>query len=291
MSGSRLRGCQVAELPIVHAGNRTTRQLGNLRSRIVLIITLLATTASAHDFWIEPSTFHPAVGERVTAALRVGQELSGEPLPRIPALIDRFIIKGESGVEGPMVGRMGADPAGIALISEAGLHWIGYQSNPYPVALEAQKFEDYLRDEGLERIIDERKKKGQSAAPGRERFYRCAKALLETAGPTSHLFDTPLGFTLELVPRRNPYSIRPGGELPLSLSFRGKPMANVLVVAMSKDDPEKAIRGRTDAKGRVTLRLAHAGFWLIKAAHMEAAPVDAGVDWESWWASITFDLK
>jgi len=24
---------------------------------------------------------------------------------------------------------------------------------------------------------------------------------------------------------------------------------------------------------------------------MEAAPADAGVDWESWWASITFDLK
>lgn len=261
---------------------------------VTVLLALLATTASAHDFWIEPSSFRPAVGERVTAALRVGQKLSGEPLPRIPPLIDRFLIKGESGVEGPMVGRMGSDPAGIALISEPGLHWIGYQSTSYPVALEAQKFEDYLRDEGLETIIDRRKKNGQSSAPGRERFYRCAKALLDApaaASATSHLLDVPLGFTLELVPRKNPYAIRPGGELPLSLSFRGKPMANVLVVAMSKDDPQNAVRSRTDAKGRVTLRLAHAGFWLIKAVHMEAAPADAGVDWESWWASITFDLK
>lgn len=261
---------------------------------VTILLALLASTSSAHDFWIEPSTFRPAVGERVTAALRVGQKLSGDPLPRIPTLIDRFLIKGESGLEGPMVGRMGSDPAGIALISDPGLHWIGYQSNPYPVALEAQKFEDYLRDEGLERIIDQRKKNGQAAAPGRERFYRCAKALLDTPGTpsgTAHVLGTPLGFTLELVPRKNPYAIRPGGELPLSLSFRGKPMANVLVVAMSKDDPEKAVRARTDAKGRVTLRLAHAGFWLIKAVHMEAAPADAGVDWESWWASITFDLK
>ena len=193
-----------------------------------------------------------------------------------------------------MVGRMGSDPAGIALISDAGLHWIGYQSTPYPVALEAQKFEDYLKDEGLETIIDQRKKNGQSAAPGRERFYRCAKALLETpgtAGATSPVLDRPLGFTLELLPRKNPYAVHPGGELPLSLFFRGKPMANVLIVAMSKDDPEKAVRARTDAKGRVTLRLAHAGFWLIKAVHMEAAPADAGVDWESWWASLTFELK
>lgn len=270
---------------------------GNRYPRVIVatFVAFVALRAAGHDFWIEPSTFRPAVGERVMAALRVGQKLSGDPLPRIPQLIDRFVIKGESGVEGPVVGRPGADPAGIAFVGDAGLHWIGYQSNPYPVALEAPKFEDYLRDEGLERIIEERKKNGQSAAPGRERFYRCAKSLLDTpagaADGPSRVFDAPLGFTLELVPRKSPYAIQAGGELPLSLLFRGKPMANVLVVAMSKDDPDKAVRARTDAKGRVTLRLAHAGFWLIKAVHMEAAPADSGVDWESWWASITFDLS
>jgi len=279
----RLPGCPVARLPVSTFGNRATWQLGNL-----FVLLLVATTASAHDFWIEPSTFKPAVGDRVTAALRVGQKLAGEPLPRIPALIDRFVVRGDGGIERPVVGRMGADPAGIAFIGEGGLHWIGYQSNPYPVALEAAKFEDYLRDEGLERIVAERKRKGQSAAPGRERFYRCAKALLDTPGAAA--FDAPLGFTLELVPRKNPYSMRASGELPLALRFRGKPLANVLVVAMSKDDPEKVIRVRTDAKGRASLRLAHAGFWMIKAVHMEAAPADAGVDWESWWASMSFEL-
>ena len=257
------------------------------RFAVALFAAFVALQASAHDFWIEPSTFHPAVGDRVTAALRVGQKLAGDPLPNIPPLIDRFIVRGGN-AERPRVGRPGADPAGIAFIAEGGLHWIGYQSNAYPVALEGPKFEDYLRDEGLERIIDARKKSGQSAAPGRERFYRCAKALLETPGVEA--FDTPLGFTLELVPRANPYALKRARDLPLSLTFRGKPIANVLVVAMSKDDPAKAVRARTDAKGRVTLPLAHAGFWLIKAVHMEAAPADAGVDWESWWASITFEL-
>jgi hypothetical protein len=254
---------------------------------IATFVALVAVHAVAHDFWIEPSTFHPSVGDRVTVSLRVGQKLAGDPLPNIPPLIDRFFIRGGT-VERPVVGRPGADPAGIAFIAEGGLHWIGYQSNPYPVALEGPKFEDYLRDEGLERIIDARKKNGQSAAPGRERFYRCAKALLDTPGSAD--FDAPLGFTLELVPRKNPYAMKSAGELPLALTFRGKPLANALVVAMSKADPEKAVRARTDAKGRVTLPLAHAGFWVIKAVHMEAAPADAGVDWESWWASITFEL-
>src|SRR5262249_5875104 len=111
--------------------------------------------------------------------------------------------------------------------------------------------------------------------------------LIVAGGANTGAVDAPLGFTLELVPRRTP---RAGGELPLTLLFRGKPVENVLVVAMSKSDPDKAVRARTDAKGRVILPIAHAGFWLVKAVVMEAAPPDSGVDWESWWASVTFEL-
>lgn len=245
---------------------------------------LLPAHARAHDFWIEPSAFRPAHGQIVTAALRVGQKLAGEPLPRIPQLIDRFELNGVS-----MPGRTGGDPAGMAQVATPGLQWIGYQSNAFPVTLEAQKFEDYLRDEGLERVIEARKKSGQSAAEGRERFYRCAKALLNVQGPPAAV-DQPMNFTLELIPRANPYALTAGGKLPLTLLFRGRPAANVLVVAMSKSDPDKAVRARTDARGRVTLPIAHGGFWLIKAVQMEAAPPGSGVDWESWWASLTFEL-
>jgi len=248
---------------------------------------VLASRAAAHDFWIEPSTFHPNAGDRITAALKVGQKLEGEPVPRIPPLIRRFVLKGERG-EMPVIGPPGGDPAGYARVSDASLYWLGYESNAFPVTLDAQKFEHYLKEEGLEQVIDKRAKTKQSAAEGRERFYRCAKALL--ARESDKGFDAPLGFTLELIPRKNPYAIRAGGELPLSLEFRGKPIANVLVVAMNKNDPGKPVRARTDAKGRVTLRLAHSGFWLIKAVHMEAAPPSSDADWESWWASMTFDL-
>ena len=265
------------------------------RSSFVLaaLTILAALPAAAHDFWIEPSSFRPAPGNVVTAALRVGQKLQGEPLPRIPTLIDRFIFRG-NGPDLPLAGMPGDDPAGSVRVREPGLHWIGYQSQPYAVVLDATKFEEYLKAEGLERIVEERLRKGQSGAQGRERFYRCAKALLDVQGdrPAAEKsgIDVPLGFTLELVPLKSPYALAPGAELPVSLSFRGRPIGHALVVAIHKDDPDKTVSARTDTKGLVTLRLGHPGFWLVKAVHMEAAPPDAGVDWESWWASITFDL-
>lgn len=255
---------------------------------LVLVFLLLTTPLFAHDFWIEPSTFHPAKDQVVSAALRVGQKVNGDPLPRIPNLIDRFVLLGKSG-ETPVIGQPGRDPAGYATVAEAGLSWIGYQSHPYPVTLEAKPFEDYLREEGLERIVSERSKQGRSAVAGKERFYRCAKALLDVDGPKDAL-EKPLGFTLELVPHKNPYALKPGAELPLTLLFNGKPATNVLVVAMNKAEPDKPVRVRTDAKGNARLRLGRDGFWLIKAVQMEAAPEGAGVDWESWWASITFEL-
>ena len=241
-----------------------------------LAAALAAGSASAHDFWIEPSTFRPASGQIVTAALRVGQKLQGDPVPRIPQLVERFILDAA-----PMIGAPGSDPAGVARVAQPGLHWIGYQSYAYPVSLELLKFQEYLRDEGLDGSV-----KVRAARPQAERFYRCAKALLDSGGPAG-AFDVPLGFTLELVPRKKP---RPGADLPLTLLYHGKPAANILVVAMSKSDPEKAVRARTDAHGRVTLRIAHGGFWLVKAVHMQAAPPDSGFDWESWWASLTFEL-
>jgi len=198
-------------------------------------------------------------------------------MPRIPPLVQRFELAGR-----PVVGAAGADPAGIALVTGPGPQWIGYQSNAFLVTLDAAKFAEYLKEEGLPAR--------KTSAQVRERFYRCAKALLEVPGGDAPT-DVPLGFTLELVPRRNPYALKAGQTLPVSLTFRGKPIANVLVVAMSKSDPQKAVRARTDAEGRASLRIAHAGFWLIKAVHMEPAPPDAGVEWESWWASMTFEMR
>lgn len=261
---------------------------------VAMLALVIAPPARAHDLWIEPSAFRPAVGTEVTARLRVGEHLRGDALARNPALVDRFVLRGQRR-EVALAGAPGQEPAGAARPAEPGLHWIGYQSHAFPMVLPADKFESYLNEEGLERIVERRARSGQSAAPGRERFFRCAKSLLDVApgqrSEDSGLATTPLGFILELVPGLNPYALALGGELPLSLRFRGAPIAGVKVVAVNQHDPARFVSARTDASGFVALRLAEAGLWLVKAVHMEAAPPGAGVDWESWWASLTFELR
>jgi len=38
------------------------------------------------------------------------------------------------------------------------------------------------------------------------------------------------------------------------------------------------------------LDLAAGRIWLVKTVHMVPAPADSGADWESLWASLTFEI-
>jgi uncharacterized GH25 family protein len=58
---------------------------------------------------------------------------------------------------------------------------------------------------------------------------------------------------------------------------------------MNRDEPDKRLSARTDKAGRVSLALPRGGVWLVKAVHMVPAPADSGADWESLWASLTFE--
>jgi uncharacterized GH25 family protein len=250
---------------------------------------LLSKALCAHDFWIEPSSFRPAVGSVVAARLMVGQKFRGEPLPRNPALIVKFVLVSDKG-ETPVSGRPAADPAGTVSISEPGLLVLGYRSANSPVSLEAAKFEEYLKEEGLEKILEARARRGESQTPSREVFSRCAKSLLSAGGGGKTGFDRDLGFSLELIPERNPYTLKAGEELPVRLLSEGKPLEGALVAALPNAAPEERLSQRTDRNGRVRLRLSRDGAWLVKAVHMIPAAAETGADWQSLWASLTFEI-
>ena len=250
--------------------------------RGLILLGLLAAPAAAHDFWIEPSSFRPVPGERVAVRLRVGENLKGDPVPRNPGRIERFAAVGPAG-ETEVVGVEGVDPAGWATPAGPGLHWLVFDSNHASLEQAGPKFDAYLGEEGLERIRGLRK---AGDGPVKEIYSRCAKSLLRV-GEGSAGYDRELGLELELVPEKDPYALKPGEALPVRLLYRGKPLDGALVIGMAS--PEAKISART-AGGRASLVLDRPGLWLIKTVHMVPAPEGSGAEWESLWASLTFEL-
>jgi uncharacterized GH25 family protein len=253
-------------------------------------LVLAITPLFAHDMWIEPTTFLPGTGEIVGVRLRVGQDLLGDPLPRDPALINQFIFEDSAGRK-PVIGRDGRDPAGFLRVATPGLLIVGYRSNPSAVELTADKFNQYLKDEGLDAIAALRARRNETGAKAHELFARCAKSLVLSGSPAEAQGDRRLGFTLELVAERNPYAIRAGEELPVRLTYENRPLAGSLVVAINRLNPSEKLAARTDNNGRVRFHLRSGGMWLVKAVHMLPAPAGSNAEWTSYWASLTFELR
>lgn len=258
-------------------------------SLIIAAVLSAGSLLDAHDFWIESSTFRPVPGSTIGIRLRVGEHFVGDAVPRNPKQIQRFVIAGRTG-EKPIGGRTGADPAGLVTIEEPGLLVIGYRSHRSSVELAAKEFEQYLSEEGLERIVALRAERGERDKPGREVFSRCAKSLISSGPQAGEGHDRLLGLTLELVPEKNPYALRRDEEIPIRLLYEGKPLDGALIIAMNRQEPDKMLKARSDQKGRVVFRLPQTGVWLVKAVHMIPAPPATGADWESLWGSLTFEV-
>ena len=264
-------------------------------SRVLSFLVLAAAALNpavlvAHDMWIEPATFFAESGEIVAVRLRVGQDLLGDPLPRDSRLVDQFIVQDAHGRK-PVVGRDGADPAGFLRAATPGLLIIGYQSHPSKVELTAEKFNQYLKDEGLDAVAALRIRRNETSASAREQFSRCAKSLMLSGSARKSQRDRALGFTLELVAERDPYALRPGQDLPVRLIYEDRPLAGALVVAINRLNPANKLAARTDPDGRARFRLRPGGMWLVKAVHMVRAPGDSGAEWASYWASLTFGVQ
>jgi uncharacterized GH25 family protein len=251
-------------------------------------VFVCATSLSAHEFWIEPTTFAPTPGKVIGIRARVGDGVLGDPVPRDPALLQELVVNAGSG-RSPVVGRDGADPAGLLRITANGMHVVGYLGKPTPVELSAAKFNDYLKDEGLDAILAERTRLKTADKSVRELFTRCAKTLV-LAGPARRdQRDQQLGFALELLSETNPYVLAPGDEFTFTLRYRGRPLGGALVTAIRRQDGQR-LSVRSDASGRARFVLPAGGGWLIKSVYMTAAPANANADWVSYWASLTFEL-
>src|SRR5688572_3434181 len=204
----------------------------------------------AHDMWIEPATFFPSSGQVVGVKLRVGEDLLGDPIARSASLINEFVVHDSAGRH-QVIGREGSDPAGFIRASMPGLQIIGYRSNASAVDLDAPKFNQYLKEEGLDSVAAARARRNETGKSVRELFSRNAKSLVLTGPASEAQADRVLGFPLELVAEKNPYALRPGQALPVRLTFENRPLAGVLVVAFNRLNPSDKLSARSDTDGRV----------------------------------------
>lgn len=255
---------------------------------LAALALLQAAPARTHEFWIEPERFRPAPGATVPVRLFVGQFFKGNSMPWLDESFPGFSFADARGTE-KFRTVLGDDPAATLAVRAAGRLWIVLRSGSFELTYDKPgEFDTFLATEGIDHLVP-REQRGKP--PVKETYVRYAKALLLAgkAEPGSTP-DRAFGLPLELIAESDPYAAK-SGEFMVRLLFRGAALPGALVAAYSKAVPgQRAAEARTDASGRARLALNRNGVWLLNAVHLVPAPRRSPAQWETLWASLTFEI-
>ena len=257
------------------------------------LFLLISTSGASHECWLEPNTFFLKSRESVPIRLYVGDGLRKD-LEEIPYQADRTTtfrqINVANEIDIERVINNGARPILTFSSTSVGNPMLVMERNWSYVELDAKKFEDYVEEVGMHYIIEERLKRGETLTPGRERYRRSIKTLLQVGDKRDDTYNKVTGVKLEIIPLSNPYAKKNGGHLVFQAFFNGKPLANKIAFAENRTSTTQSMV--TDAEGKFSMKIDRAGLWLVRLVYMQRCTEDCGTaDWESYWGTYTFGVK
>lgn len=177
---------------------------------------------------------------------------------------------------------------------DAGTYVAGISTLPRNLEMTAEKFNEYLEHEGLDHMLAERNKDGSIASGATEKYSKHVKSLLQIEEKHTDHYQLEMGYPIEFVPLSNPFDAKPGDAISFRLLRDGKPLSGQTVhystVIPGVDAHENENSTKTDTQGVCTIQPETAGKWYVATIHMTKSD-EAGIDYESNWATLTFAIK
>ncbi len=267
--------------------------VGSLLACLLPAPPAVAASAPPRDLCLIPETPAPGPGATLRVGLHDSALFPGDPIDWRPGTAREFFLFDARGrldlndraPEGtPLMPRVPLRSPGSTIVALV--------TGPSYIEMEARDFQQSLKREGHDDILEMRTRMGQSQARGRTRDRRYVKTIVDTGGDGSDVALARLDLTIEIVPETRPDLVRPGGTLPVRVLFEGAPYAGGLLCSARAGDPSKyhtyAWCGRLDDAGRASVPIVSTGWQLVRTTRMRALAGDERADWASYGAALTF---
>lgn len=261
-----------------------------------LIISLLAmaaaTPALAHDFWLQTKGFQFPTPAAASFVVLVGHGPARERWAGDPARLLFLRSVGPDGVRDHRADLIPGEASnGILHFTTPGTYVVAMQTTPAESDLPALRYNSYATEEGLTPALEQRARTGKTADNGREIYSRRVKALVQVgaARAPQPQVTRPVGLSLEIVPERDPYRLKPGEKLPVRILFEGRPLPGALVKLTNLDfDTRPVEMHRSDGSGRAVFSVPDHGAWLVNVIWTTPISGNPKADFETTFSSMTF---
>ncbi len=267
------------------------------KNKLVLMCLLMSSVfeARAHDCFLIAKPYRAQPGNPVKIAIHIDDEFPGKHVSWNPERITRFQhwhgrVLLDSVIPEPL-----EDSSGVMRnLQQEGLHLFVVDWAARQIEIEPKAFTQYLQKEGLDHIVRLRRERKEDTKPGRERYSRYLKTFVTQGTGNQDAYRHVVGQRIELIPLENPAAKKIGDTLRVRLLYEGKPVQGAKVSAVysgAKVKPGSYTQSyRTNKEGVALIRLTHPGIWLVRTVYMIPAE-SPDVNWESFWASMTFEVR
>jgi Domain of unknown function (DUF4198) len=262
---------------------------------VASLICLIAS-AAAHDLFLKFDSFFLEPNTKTAVRLMNGYFNRSENAVARDRMRDVSVITPSGDRVNPPASdwRDENDSALLSLQTGVeGTYVAGVSTNPREITLKAAQFNDYLRHDGVPDTLAQRRRDKELGKPARERYSKHVKAIFQVGKSRTVSFKAALGYPVEIIPLRNPYDLKIGDTLEvLCVEYDGALITNPFVMA-GRESNGRVIASpgvRADSKGVVSVKLTGRGKWFVKFIHMTKLN-QADLDYESKWASLTFEIR
>jgi uncharacterized GH25 family protein len=258
-----------------------------MRYTSALLLLLLAGRANAHDTWLLPDRFRVAKGESLGFGLTSGMDF---PAPETAVAADRLLSRSfrlAERVESLTPGKADLALRLSAAAAAEGIAAVWVATRPRTLTLTPEQVDEYLAEVGATDTVGPLwRKSGQTS--WRETYAKLAKTFVRVGEAADGSWAEPVGLSLELVPEADPTRLGVGDTLALRLLLDGRPLADFPVGA-APAVPGRPLLLRTDAQGRVSVRLSQPGPWMLRVTRIVPSALRAG-EWDSAFTTLTLDV-
>ncbi|MBC7791962.1 MAG: DUF4198 domain-containing protein [Anaerolineae bacterium] len=266
------------------------------RTAAITLALLVATAAAlaAHDLFLKLDEYWVAPNTAVRIPLLNGTFRKSENSVTRDRVRDVSVVA-SSGIQhlSDFDWKDTSDTTYLGIRTGApGTYVIGVSTNPKDLKLSGKDFNGYLREEGLNDVVEMRRKKGELGKESSERYAKHVKAVFQVGTEKSEAYKTPLGYPAEIVPLGNPYDMRVGSVLEVQCLVDGSPASNIVVLsggqAGAKRLPPRQVR--SDSNGIARIRITSRGRWYVKFISIREMD-EPDINYESKWATLTFGVR
>ena len=259
-----------------------------------MLLLVSATLLLAHDLFLKLETYFVPPNASIRVAVLNGSFSQSEGPVTPDRLLDLSVV---GPVQRRAIARTAWKPSGDSTwltvqTGAAGTYVIGASLSPRQIALTADEFNSYLREDGIPDILNARTLNGELGVAVRERYQKHVKAVLQVGDTRTEAYATVLGYPAEIIPLSNPYAAKIGDTLAVRALVDGKPIASQMLLSGGERDGQAIAENwaRSDTAGVARFALTEAGKWYIKFIRMVPVSGDS-VNYESKWATLTFEVR